>query len=169
MHPFVHLTDGMHVTAAWCGCRAFLDPYAQFSRFSDGAGGLDLEEFLDAKDVVTSLSREYEACERADYVSGHIVCFQTEPARHAASSLTCAAGQCVVVQGCSVPANHQQLVVRVTLLASICMLPGTMMLTALMWDLSSVTADCVQQSCMWSGMAHAFVCVLLCLQIQSEF
>jgi hypothetical protein len=50
-------------------CRAFLDPYAQFSRFSDGAGGLDLEEFLDAKDVVTSLSKEYEACERADYVS----------------------------------------------------------------------------------------------------
>eukprot|EP00879_Flechtneria_rotunda_P001035 GHRR01001172.1.p1 GENE.GHRR01001172.1~~GHRR01001172.1.p1 ORF type:complete len:465 (+),score=106.02 GHRR01001172.1:176-1570(+) len=48
--------------------RAFLDPYAQFARFSDGSGGLDLEEFLDAKDVVTSLSKEYEACERADYI-----------------------------------------------------------------------------------------------------
>jgi hypothetical protein len=55
-------------------CRAFLDPYAQFSRFSDGAGGLDLEEFLDAKDVVTSLSKEYEACERADYVSSTAYC-----------------------------------------------------------------------------------------------
>lgn len=54
-------------------CRAFLDPYAQFARFSDGAGNLDLEEFLDAKDVVTSLSREYEACERADYVSASVL------------------------------------------------------------------------------------------------
>jgi len=49
--------------------RAFLDPYVQYPRFSDGAGMVDLEEFLDAKDVVTRLSKEYEACERADYVS----------------------------------------------------------------------------------------------------
>lgn len=46
-----------------------MDPYAQFTRFSDGAGNLDLEEFIDAKDVVMSLSKEYEACEHADYVS----------------------------------------------------------------------------------------------------
>jgi hypothetical protein len=58
--------------ASACACRAFLDPYAQFLRFSDGAGGLDLEEFLDAKDMVTSLSKEYEACERADYVSAQL-------------------------------------------------------------------------------------------------
>lgn len=50
-------------------CRAFLDPYLQYDRFSDGAGGFAMEEFQDAKDVVMSLSKEYEACERADYVS----------------------------------------------------------------------------------------------------
>lgn len=59
-----------HLTLFFCYRRAFLDPYAQFARFSDGNGALDLEEFMDAKDVVTSLSKEYEACERADYVSG---------------------------------------------------------------------------------------------------
>ena len=49
--------------------RAFLDPYAQFNRFSDGNGALLLDEFLDAKDTVAALSAEYEACEHADYVS----------------------------------------------------------------------------------------------------
>ena len=48
--------------------RAFLDPYAQFPRFSDGNGSLIIDEFLDAKDVVSGLAAEYEACERADYV-----------------------------------------------------------------------------------------------------
>ena len=50
--------------------RAFLDPYAQFARFSDGNGALLLDEFLDAKETVAALSGEYEACEHADYVSG---------------------------------------------------------------------------------------------------
>jgi len=50
--------------------RAFLDPYAQFARFSDGNGALLLDEFLDAKETVAALSAEYEACEHADYVSG---------------------------------------------------------------------------------------------------
>lgn len=48
--------------------RAFLDPYAQFARFSDGSGALLLDEFLDAKDTVSALSAEYEACEHADYI-----------------------------------------------------------------------------------------------------
>ena len=48
--------------------RAFLDPYAQFSRFSDGNGALLLDEFLDAKETVAALSAEYEACERPDYI-----------------------------------------------------------------------------------------------------
>jgi hypothetical protein len=48
--------------------RAFLDPYAQFARFSDGNGALLLDEFLDAKETVADLSAEYEACERPDYV-----------------------------------------------------------------------------------------------------
>lgn len=52
--------------------RAFLDPYAQFARFSDGSGALLLDEFLDAKETVAALSAEYEACEHADYVSGGV-------------------------------------------------------------------------------------------------
>jgi len=48
--------------------RAFLDPYAQFAPFSDGAGALVLDEFVDARDVVTGLSAEYAACESADYL-----------------------------------------------------------------------------------------------------
>ena len=57
--------------------RAFLDPYAQFARFSDGSGALLLDEFLDAKDAVAALSAEYEACERPDYVSACccVLCF----------------------------------------------------------------------------------------------
>lgn len=51
--------------------RAFLDPYGQFARFSDN-GSLVLDEFLDAKEVVQSLSAEYEACERADYVTAAV-------------------------------------------------------------------------------------------------
>lgn len=49
--------------------RAFLDPYAKYSLFSDGSGGLNMDEFIDAREVVASLSAEYEACERPDYVS----------------------------------------------------------------------------------------------------
>lgn len=48
--------------------RAFLDPYAQFPAFSDGNGALVLDEFVDARDVVTGLSAEYAACESADYL-----------------------------------------------------------------------------------------------------
>ena len=62
--------------------RAFLDPYAQFPRFSDGDGSLIIDEFVDAKDVVSSLAAEYEACERADYVSlgwfGLVLCLGRE-------------------------------------------------------------------------------------------
>lgn len=36
--------------------------------FNDGNNQLVLDEFLDAKDVVTSLANEYEACEHANYV-----------------------------------------------------------------------------------------------------
>lgn len=52
--------------------RAFLDPYAKYQLFSDGSGGLNMDEFIDAREVVASLSAEYEACERPDYVS--LVC-----------------------------------------------------------------------------------------------
>jgi tubulin gamma len=48
--------------------RAFLDPYAQFPAFSDGNGALVLDEFVDARDVVTGLSAEYAACESPDYL-----------------------------------------------------------------------------------------------------
>jgi hypothetical protein len=37
--------------------------------FSDGRGGLAMDEFDDAREVVTSLMAEYEACESAGYVS----------------------------------------------------------------------------------------------------
>lgn len=57
------------VCCTCCACRAFLDPYAQFTRFSNDSGQLSVDEFMDAKDVVMSLSKEYEACERSDYVS----------------------------------------------------------------------------------------------------
>lgn len=50
--------------------QAFLKPYSQFPRFSDANGGLLLDEFIDAQEVVSDLSAEYEACEHADYVSG---------------------------------------------------------------------------------------------------
>lgn len=49
--------------------QAFLKPYSQFPRFSDANGGLLLDEFIDAQEVVADLSAEYEACEHADYVS----------------------------------------------------------------------------------------------------
>lgn len=32
--------------------QAFLEPYKHFKPFKDAAGGLDLEEFADAKEVV---------------------------------------------------------------------------------------------------------------------
>lgn len=53
-----------------CVARAFLDPYAKYNLFSDGNNGLNMDEFIDAREVVASLSAEYEACERPDYVSG---------------------------------------------------------------------------------------------------
>jgi hypothetical protein len=46
-----------------------LDPYAKYNLFTDGSGGLNMDEFVDAREVVASLSSEYEACERPDYVS----------------------------------------------------------------------------------------------------
>lgn len=46
-----------------------MKPYSQFPRFSDANGGLLLDEFIDAQEVVADLSAEYEACEHADYVS----------------------------------------------------------------------------------------------------
>lgn len=49
--------------------RAFLDPYAKYDKFHDGNGSLIMDEFIDAREVVQSLSAEYEACERQDYVS----------------------------------------------------------------------------------------------------
>lgn len=49
--------------------RAFLDPYAKYQLFSDGSGGLNMDEFIDAREVVASLSGEYEACEHPNYVS----------------------------------------------------------------------------------------------------
>lgn len=53
--------------------RAFLDPYAKYQLFSDGAGGLNMDEFIDAREVVASLSAEYEACEHPEYVSCKVV------------------------------------------------------------------------------------------------
>ena len=44
---------------------AFLENYRQESIFADS-----LDEFDDARDVVTSLSEEYRAAEGEDYVSG---------------------------------------------------------------------------------------------------
>ena len=45
-----------------------MEPYKQFKMFQNANGGLCLEEFADAKEVVQDLSAEYEACEHADYV-----------------------------------------------------------------------------------------------------
>ena len=42
--------------------------YAQFDMFCDGAGNFAQEEFDDARQVVSDLSSEYEACERDDYI-----------------------------------------------------------------------------------------------------
>jgi len=50
--------------------RAFLDPYAKYQLFDDGSGGLNMDEFIDAREVVASLSAEYEACEHPEYVRG---------------------------------------------------------------------------------------------------
>jgi hypothetical protein len=50
--------------------QAFLEPYKHYQMFRDANNGLSLEEFADAREVVADLSAEYEACERADYVSG---------------------------------------------------------------------------------------------------
>jgi hypothetical protein len=47
-----------------------LEPYKHYQMFRDANNGLSLEEFADAREVVADLSAEYEACERADYVSG---------------------------------------------------------------------------------------------------
>ncbi|KAF5842575.1 gamma tubulin [Dunaliella salina] len=48
--------------------QAFLEPYKHYTPFKDAGGGLDLEEFADAKEVVQDLTTEYEACEHADYI-----------------------------------------------------------------------------------------------------
>jgi tubulin gamma len=48
--------------------QAFLEPYKQFNHFRDANGGLCLEEFADAREVVQQLTDEYKACEGADYV-----------------------------------------------------------------------------------------------------
>eukprot|EP00798_Chlamydomonas_sp_ICE-L_P007474 gene7474-617_t len=49
--------------------QAFLEPYKQFKLFQNATGGLCLEEFADAKEVVQDLSAEYAACEHADYLA----------------------------------------------------------------------------------------------------
>ncbi len=71
----------LHFTVCVCPCvcvcvavapqerQAFLEPYKQFKLFRDANNGLSLEEFADAREVVSDLSAEYEACEHADYVS----------------------------------------------------------------------------------------------------
>lgn len=48
--------------------RAFLDPYAKFAAFADGNGGVNVSEFVDAREVVTGVAAEYEACEHANYM-----------------------------------------------------------------------------------------------------
>ena len=51
-----------------------MEPYKKFPMFQDASGGLSLEEFADAREVVADLSQEYEAAERPDYVSAGSVC-----------------------------------------------------------------------------------------------
>lgn len=47
---------------------AFLEPYKKFKHFSTAQGDLVVDEFIDARQVVEDLSKEYEACESADYI-----------------------------------------------------------------------------------------------------
>jgi tubulin gamma len=49
--------------------RAFLDPYTKFDMFADAKGQLVMDEWDEAREVVAGLAAEYEACEKADYVS----------------------------------------------------------------------------------------------------
>jgi hypothetical protein len=56
-----------------CTPQAFLENYKEFPMFHTTVGGSsriqeNLDEFDDARQVVASLSEEYEACEHADYV-----------------------------------------------------------------------------------------------------
>lgn len=56
--------------------KAFLDNYKDYPIFQNPGGGQkptdSFEEFDDARDVVASLSAEYEACESPDYVRGRV-------------------------------------------------------------------------------------------------
>uniref|UniRef100_A0A7S0R5G3 Tubulin gamma chain n=1 Tax=Chlamydomonas leiostraca TaxID=1034604 RepID=A0A7S0R5G3_9CHLO len=48
--------------------QAFCQNYKDFKYFTNAQGGLCLDEFTDAQEVVQDLSNEYEACEHADYI-----------------------------------------------------------------------------------------------------
>uniref|UniRef100_A0A061QN85 Tubulin gamma chain n=1 Tax=Tetraselmis sp. GSL018 TaxID=582737 RepID=A0A061QN85_9CHLO len=48
--------------------KAFIENYAQHEMFRDGQGSFQQDEFDDAREVVSDLAAEYEACERDDYI-----------------------------------------------------------------------------------------------------
>ena len=48
--------------------KAYLNHYASFDMFNDGQSGTIPDEFNEAQAVVKSLSEEYEALEKTDYV-----------------------------------------------------------------------------------------------------
>ncbi|PNH03066.1 Tubulin gamma chain [Tetrabaena socialis] len=59
-------------TYRWPGAgerQAFLQAYKEVPRFAANGGMELLEEFQDAREVVTDLSNEYAACEQPDYIT----------------------------------------------------------------------------------------------------
>lgn len=56
--------------------KAFVDNYKDYKTFHtampNGSLEINLEEFVDAREVVENMSKEYEACEKADYVCGFL-------------------------------------------------------------------------------------------------
>lgn len=45
-----------------------MENYAKHDMFKDGMGNFSQDEFDDARQVVSDLSAEYQACEQSDYI-----------------------------------------------------------------------------------------------------